>query len=122
MLDGWYCRSIGNNAGAEEEEEEEEEEESQEEVINYKAHYRNLKRKLKFLIYVSFSVLVLWFQKLSVVSRCQYSCNKFNSCIVVGYNFMPGFDPNTCYISFKWAARLYITTEIVVTCNTFTSH
>ncbi|KAJ4440086.1 hypothetical protein ANN_08219 [Periplaneta americana] len=43
MLDGWYCRSMVTNT--------EEDEESQEETINYKSQYRNLKRKLKFLIY-----------------------------------------------------------------------
>jgi hypothetical protein len=31
----------------------EEDEESQDETINYKTQYRSLKRKLKFLIYVS---------------------------------------------------------------------
>jgi hypothetical protein len=45
MLDGWYCRSMVANT--------EEDEESQEETINYKTQYRSLKRKLKFLIYVS---------------------------------------------------------------------
>jgi hypothetical protein len=45
MLDGWYCRSVVTNT--------EEDDESQEETINYKTQYRNLKRKLKFLIYVS---------------------------------------------------------------------
>jgi len=45
MLDGWYCRSMVTNT--------EEDDESQEETINYKTQYRNLKRKLKFLIYVS---------------------------------------------------------------------
>lgn len=43
MLDGWYCRSMVTNT--------EEDDESQEETINYKTQYRNLKRKLKFLIY-----------------------------------------------------------------------
>ncbi|XP_067006898.2 uncharacterized protein [Anabrus simplex] len=50
MLDGWYCRSMAANT-EEEEEEDDDEEESQEEVVNYKNQYRNLKRKLKFLIY-----------------------------------------------------------------------
>jgi hypothetical protein len=45
MFDGWYCRSMVTNT--------EEDDESQEETINYKTQYRNLKRKLKFLIYVS---------------------------------------------------------------------
>lgn len=50
MLEGWYCRSItNNNADAEEEDDEDSPEE---EVPNYKDQYRNLKRKLKFLIYV----------------------------------------------------------------------
>lgn len=31
----------------------EDDDDSQEEIINYKGQYRNLKRKLKFLIYVS---------------------------------------------------------------------
>jgi hypothetical protein len=45
MLDGWYCRSMVTNT--------EEDDESHEETINYKSQYRNLKRKLKLLIYVS---------------------------------------------------------------------
>ncbi|XP_044730848.1 uncharacterized protein LOC123293919 isoform X2 [Chrysoperla carnea] len=49
MLDGWYCRSM---ASANIDEESAEDEESQdEEVINYKEQYRQLKRKLKYLIY-----------------------------------------------------------------------
>jgi len=48
MLEGWYCRSIANNNA----EEEDDEESPEEEVPNYKDQYRNLKRKLKFLIYV----------------------------------------------------------------------
>lgn len=55
MLDGWYCRSM---ASANIDEESAEDEESQdEEVINYKEQYRQLKRKLKYLIYVSLSIL-----------------------------------------------------------------
>ncbi|GLG98469.1 INO80 complex subunit E [Gryllus bimaculatus] len=49
MLDSWYNRSV--HQGEDEDEEEEEEIESQEEVVNYKTQYRNLKRKLKYLIY-----------------------------------------------------------------------
>lgn len=52
MLDGWYCRSIANNEEVEDEDEEEEDEDGEEEeTVNYKAQYRSLKRKLKFLIY-----------------------------------------------------------------------
>ncbi|XP_034941647.1 INO80 complex subunit E [Chelonus insularis] len=47
MLEGWYCRSIANNNA----EVEDDEEDSPEEIPNYKEQYRNLKRKLKFLIY-----------------------------------------------------------------------
>lgn len=50
MLEGWYCRSIANNNA--DAEEEDDEESPEEEVPNYKDQYRNLKRKLKFLIYV----------------------------------------------------------------------
>ncbi|KAK0075920.1 hypothetical protein PV325_006172 [Microctonus aethiopoides] len=48
MLDGWYCRSIANNNA---EVEDDEEDSPEEEAPNYKDQYRNLKRKLKFLIY-----------------------------------------------------------------------
>lgn len=50
MLEGWYCRSIANNNA--DAEEEDDEDSPEEEVPNYKDQYRNLKRKLKFLIYV----------------------------------------------------------------------
>ena len=50
MLEGWYCRSISNNNA---DVEDEDEDSPEEEVPNYKDQYRNLKRKLKFLIYVS---------------------------------------------------------------------
>uniref|UniRef100_A0A0C9RNE5 Ino80e protein n=1 Tax=Fopius arisanus TaxID=64838 RepID=A0A0C9RNE5_9HYME len=48
MLEGWYCRSIANNSA---EVEDDEDDSPEEEVPNYKDQYRNLKRKLKFLIY-----------------------------------------------------------------------
>ncbi|KAK0178608.1 hypothetical protein PV327_007486 [Microctonus hyperodae] len=48
MLEGWYCRSIANNNA---EVEDDEEDSPEEEAPNYKDQYRNLKRKLKFLIY-----------------------------------------------------------------------
>lgn len=48
MLEGWYCRSIANNNA---DVEDDEEDSPEEEVPNYKNQYRNLKRKLKFLIY-----------------------------------------------------------------------
>lgn len=51
MLEGWYCRSIANNNA---DAEDEDEDSPEEEVPNYKDQYRNLKRKLKYLIYVSF--------------------------------------------------------------------
>lgn len=50
MLEGWYCRSIANNNA--DAEEDDDEDSPEEEVPNYKDQYRNLKRKLKFLIYV----------------------------------------------------------------------
>lgn len=50
MLEGWYCRSIANNNA--DAEGEDDEDSPEEEVPNYKDQYRNLKRKLKFLIYV----------------------------------------------------------------------
>lgn len=48
MLEGWYCRSIANNNA---DAEDDEEDSPEEEVPNYKDQYRNLKRKLKFLVY-----------------------------------------------------------------------
>ncbi|KZC09220.1 PREDICTED: INO80 complex subunit E [Dufourea novaeangliae] len=48
MLEGWYCRSIANNNA---DAEDDDEDSPEEEVPNYKDQYRNLKRKLKFLIY-----------------------------------------------------------------------
>lgn len=53
MLEGWYCRSIANNNAAPDDDDEDSPEE---EVPNYKDQYRNLKRKLKFLIYVRSSI------------------------------------------------------------------
>lgn len=50
MLEGWYCRSIANNNA--DADEEDGEDSPEEETLNYKDQYRNLKRKLKFLIYV----------------------------------------------------------------------
>lgn len=49
MLEGWYCRSIANNNA---DAEDDDDDSPEEEVPNYKDQYRNLKRKLKFLIYV----------------------------------------------------------------------
>lgn len=48
MLEGWYCRTIANNNA---DAEDDDEDSPEEEVPNYKDQYRNLKRKLKFLIY-----------------------------------------------------------------------
>lgn len=48
MLEGWYCRSIANNNA---DAEDDEDDSPEEETPNYKDQYRNLKRKLKFLIY-----------------------------------------------------------------------
>lgn len=47
MLDGWYCRSIANEAAAAEEEERAQEE------SKLKKQYKFLKGKLKHLLYVS---------------------------------------------------------------------
>lgn len=49
MLEEWYCRSIANNNA---DADDDDEDSPEEEVPNYKDQYRNLKRKLKFLIYV----------------------------------------------------------------------
>lgn len=49
MLEEWYCRSIANNNA---DAEDDDDDSPEEEVPNYKDQYRNLKRKLKFLIYV----------------------------------------------------------------------
>ncbi|KAG9431964.1 INO80 complex subunit E [Apis mellifera carnica] len=48
MLEEWYCRSIANNNA---DAEDDDDDSPEEEVPNYKDQYRNLKRKLKFLIY-----------------------------------------------------------------------
>lgn len=45
MLEGWYCRSMANANNIEEEDE-------ADDSIKYKTQYKNLKRKLKYLIYV----------------------------------------------------------------------
>lgn len=45
MLDGWYCRSIANANNIEDDDE-------PDESVKSKTQYRNLKRKLKYLIYV----------------------------------------------------------------------
>lgn len=49
MLEEWYCRSIANNNA---DAEDDDDDSPEEDVPNYKDQYRNLKRKLKFLIYV----------------------------------------------------------------------
>lgn len=53
MLEEWYCRSIANNNA---DAEDDDDDSPEEEVPNYKDQYRNLKRKLKFLIYVCIPV------------------------------------------------------------------
>lgn len=56
MLEEWYCRSIANNNA---DAEDDDDDSPEEEVPNYKDQYRNLKRKLKFLIYVRvFSIFI----------------------------------------------------------------
>lgn len=47
MLEGWYCRSIANANNIEDDDE-------PDESVKSKTQYRNLKRKLKYLIYVMF--------------------------------------------------------------------
>lgn len=70
MLEGWYCRSIANNNA---DAEDDDDDSPEEEAPNYKAQYRSLKRKLKFLIYVSKSVFVLFFY--SNLLNFYLSCN-----------------------------------------------
>lgn len=48
MLDGWYCRSIANEAAQAEEEEEQAIEESK-----FKKEYKALKSRFQHLVYVS---------------------------------------------------------------------
>lgn len=58
MLEEWYCRSIANNNA---DAEDDDDDSPEEEVPNYKDQYRNLKRKLKFLIYVCVSNTFMYF-------------------------------------------------------------
>lgn len=69
MLDGWYCRSMANQNATRNNDNDDDNEpnvvddsdESQEDIpvarlmprIDYKAQYTTLKKKLKFLLYVS---------------------------------------------------------------------
>lgn len=57
MLEEWYCRSIANNNA---DAEDDDDDSPEEEVPNYKDQYRNLKRKLKFLIYVCVSSIYIY--------------------------------------------------------------
>lgn len=57
MLEEWYCRSIANNNA---DAEDDDDDSPEEEVPNYKDQYRNLKRKLKFLIYVCVSGIFIY--------------------------------------------------------------
>lgn len=57
MLEGWYCRSIANEAAAAEEEERLQEE------SKLKTQYKFLKGKLKHLLYVKNSKKVIWLVK-----------------------------------------------------------
>lgn len=54
---GWYHHSMSQQAQDaledDDDEEEEEDEVSQSETVDYKEQYKRLKRKLKYLIYVS---------------------------------------------------------------------
>lgn len=73
MLDGWYCRSMANQQAANEQHENDDDidanqgdsgatDDSQDEgisrinqkLIDFKSQYHNIKKKLKFLLYVSF--------------------------------------------------------------------
>lgn len=56
MLDGWYCRSMAN-ANSPDDESVDDEESVDEDVVNYREQYQSLKRKLKYLIYVSSYIL-----------------------------------------------------------------
>lgn len=53
MLEGWYCRSIANEAAAAEEEERMVEE------SKFKKEYKYLKRKFQNLVYVSKKNLII---------------------------------------------------------------
>lgn len=53
MLDGWYCRSIANANTPDEDDEPEDD------SLKAKAQYKNLKKKLKYLIYVIFSFRII---------------------------------------------------------------
>lgn len=46
MLDDWYNRSVSNVGTTEDEDE-------VDDTLKYKTRYKNLKRKLKYLIYVN---------------------------------------------------------------------
>lgn len=64
MLDGWFCRTMANSSTTAEQEQQtsssEEDDESNQSLsrlnqksVNHKAQYQNLKKKLKYLLYVS---------------------------------------------------------------------
>lgn len=64
-MDGWFCRTMANSSTTAEQEpqtssESSEEDESNQSLsrlnqksVNHKAQYQNLKKKLKYLLYVS---------------------------------------------------------------------
>lgn len=74
MLDGWYCRTIKNQNSAEQNDQDDEHEpnvvddseESQDMPshmmprVDYKIQYNTLKKKLKFLLYVSYLCINLF--------------------------------------------------------------
>lgn len=68
MLDGWFCRTMASAAEQQEQQTSEDEDKSSEDESNqslsrlnqksvdHKAQYQNLKKKLKYLLYVSCDV------------------------------------------------------------------
>lgn len=77
MLDGWYCRTMANQQATMEQNENDvndieegssdEESVNQHQAVDFKAQYQILKKKFKFLIYVSISV-VIWVVRISLDS------------------------------------------------------
>lgn len=63
MLDGWFCRTVANQKSMDQDEDAQNTDDSQEggnerfpnivPRVDYKAQYNTLKKKLKFLLYVS---------------------------------------------------------------------
>lgn len=72
MLDGWFCRTMASAEQQEQQTSEDEDKSSEDESnqslsrlnqksVDHKAQYQNLKKKLKYLLYVSCDVKFFFF-------------------------------------------------------------